>query len=192
MRPGVRAGLRTAVRMGRDLGVRQFGHQRAGDAVRLAVKRRERDVVELAAVDHDRIVAIEALDGADAVALGIGDLRAGADLFAGRGGKLGRVDRTVDGAVGAIDAIAELAGDVADGVADRAGADLRRRVDRPPIFQCVLAGLPVGSAPTSLLSVAIRIRAALASRSGCAWICASKVASSLRLAPRRRHPYLSA
>src|SRR3546814_15582125 len=67
-----------------NLGARQLGDEAVGRAHRAMIDFGERHIVELAAADDDRGVALDALHRADALAVGAVKLGAGADLFARR------------------------------------------------------------------------------------------------------------
>src|SRR3546814_15614702 len=75
----------------------------------------ERHIVELAAADDDRGVALDALHRADALAVGAVKLGAGADLFARRAGEVGGIDAFLHRAIGLIDGVADRIGTVLDG-----------------------------------------------------------------------------
>src|SRR3546814_19033871 len=74
-----------------NLGARQLGDEAVGRAHRAMIDFGEPHIVELAAADDDRGVALDALHRADALAVGAVKLGAGADLFARREGGVGGI-----------------------------------------------------------------------------------------------------
>src|SRR3546814_6961630 len=103
------------------LGLRYLADKALRGVLAMGVERRQRHIVELAAAHHDSIAAVYALHGADAVAVHVGDIGAGAHLLLRREGVFRRVDRDVDGVVGLIDALVDRRGQLGVGGADIVG-----------------------------------------------------------------------
>src|SRR3546814_15861825 len=82
-----------------NLGARQLGDEAVGRAHRAMIDFGEPHIVELAAADDDRGVALDALPRDDALAVGAGTLGARADLFARREGEVGGIDAFLHSAI---------------------------------------------------------------------------------------------
>src|SRR3546814_2973527 len=85
IRIGGRAGSRGGMRL--ELGLRDLADQALRGVGAMGVERRERHIVELAAAHHDGIAAVDALHGADADPVHVGEIGAGAHLLLRREGE---------------------------------------------------------------------------------------------------------